>query len=80
MFATLAGLAAALAACFILIHRPAAPAAEEEETVTYEQLAYADLIPHTDPYIYYVEESQASEDGTQEEILDYLMQSPMIEP
>ena len=80
VFATLAGLAAALAACFILIHRPAAPAAEEEETVTYEQLAYADLIPHTDPYIYYVEESQASEDGTQEEILDYLMQSPMIEP
>ena len=80
VLATLAGLAAALAVCFVLIHRPAAPAAGEEEAVTYEQLAYADLIPHTDPYIYYVEESQSSEDGSQEEILDYLMQSPMIEP
>ena len=78
VFATLAGLAAALAACFVLINRPAAPAAEE--TVTYEQIAYADLIPHTEPYIYFVEESETSEDGMQEEILDYLMQSPIIEP
>ena len=48
-FAT--GIAAALAAVLLLVSRPAP--APESEPVSYEQYAYADLIPHTDPYIYF---------------------------
>lgn len=48
-FAT--GIAAALAAVLLLVSRPGP--APESEPVSYEQYAYADLIPHTDPYIYY---------------------------
>ena len=65
--------AAVLAACFILLHRP--NAADGQDFASYEQFAYADLIPHTDPYIYFSEEeSQTASDPEQEEIIDYLMQ------
>ena len=74
MFATLAGLAAALAACFVLLNRPAGPSATDTETITYEQIAFADLIPHTDPYIYYGDQEQEETDPVEEEMLDYLLQ------
>lgn len=44
------------------------------EEISYEQLAYADLIPYTDPYCYYGEEPQAPSDKAEEEMIDYLMQ------
>jgi hypothetical protein len=68
-------LAAVLAACFVLIH-PLGPKADAgEDFYSYEQFAYADLIPHTDPYIYYSEEeSQTASDPEEEEIMDYLLQ------
>lgn len=73
-FAWALSLAAALAACFVLIH-PAGPKPEDgQDSFSYEQFAYADLIPHTDPYIYYEEESQADPDPEEEEMIDYLMQ------
>lgn len=51
MWAFATGIAAALAAVLLLVSRPGP--APEAETVSYEQYAYADLIPHTDPYIYF---------------------------
>ena len=68
-------LAAVLAACFVLIH-PFGPKADAgEDFYSYEQFAYADLIPRTDPYIYYSEEeSQTPSDPEEEEIMDYLLQ------
>lgn len=68
-------LAAVLAACFVLIH-PSGPKADAgEDFYSYEQFAYADLIPHTDPYIYYSEEeSQTASDPEEEEMIDYLLQ------
>ena len=41
---------------------------------SYEQFALADLIPRTDPYIYYAEESAAAADPAEEEMIDYLLQ------
>lgn len=69
-----AGVAAVLAACVVLLHRPG-PAAGGEDAISYEQLAYADLIPHTDPYIYYAESQGESDDPSEEEMLDYLLQN-----
>lgn len=44
------------------------------EVDSYEQYAYADLIPRTEPYIYY--EEPAEPDEATEEMIDYLMQYP----
>ncbi|MBR1575560.1 MAG: hypothetical protein IJ654_03820 [Bacteroidales bacterium] len=45
------------------------------EVPSYEQYAYADLIPYTEPYLYYSEEeAPAAADPAEEEMIDYLMQ------
>jgi hypothetical protein len=48
------------------------------ETPSYEQIAYADLIPRTDPYIYFAEETEQPADPAEEEMLDYLLQNQNI--
>ena len=71
-FAT--GIAAALAAVLLLVSRPGALPDDAADFGSYEQFAYADLIPHTDPYIYYAVESAPETDPAEEEMIDYLMQ------
>ena len=75
-FAT--GIAAALAAVLLLVSRPGALPDDTADFGSYEQFAYADLIPHTDPYIYYEVETTPETDPAEEEMLDYLMQSRII--
>ena len=48
------------------------------EIVTYEQMASSDLIPRTDPYIYYSDETEQAVDPEQEEMIAYLLQSPIF--
>jgi hypothetical protein len=48
------------------------------EIVTYEQMASSDLIPRTDPYIYYPDETEQAVDTEQEEMIAYLLQSPIF--
>ena len=48
------------------------------ETPSYEQMAYADLIPRTDPYIYFAEEAEQPADPAEEEMMDYLLQNQNI--
>jgi hypothetical protein len=70
------GIAAALAVGVFVFRGGAGVVSDPvmPEPLSYEQLAYADLIPHTDPYIYYEEESQTPSDQAQEEMIDYLLQ------
>ena len=75
-FAT--GIAAALAAVLLLVSRPGALPDDTADFGSYEQFAYADLIPHTDPYIYYEVETTPETDPAEEEMLDYLLQSRII--
>ena len=75
-FAT--GIAAALAAVLLLVSRPGALPDDTADFGSYEQFAYADLIPHTDPYIYSEVETAPEPDPAEEEMLDYLMQSRII--
>ena len=75
-FAT--GIAAALAAVLLLVSRPGALPDDTADFGSYEQFAYADLIPHTDPYIYYEVETAPETDPAEEEMLDYLLQSRII--
>ena len=75
VFAFATGIAAVLAACVILFHPSGEPADAMVDYVSYEQLAYSDLIPRTDPYIYYADEAEQPEDTEREEIIDYLLQN-----
>ncbi len=69
-----AGIAAALAVGVFAFRDSGREIPGVTEVPSYEQYAIADLIPRTDPYIYYEEESQAPVDPTEEEMIDYLMQ------
>ena len=69
------GIAAALAVG-VFVFRGGSPAGNPvaAESVYYEQFAYADLIPRTDPYIYFAESEETQADPAEEEMIDYLMQ------
>ena len=69
------GIAAALAVG-VFVFRGGSPAGNPvaAESVSYEQFAYADLIPRTDPYIYFAESEETQADPAEEEMIDYLMQ------
>ena len=69
-----AGIAAALALGVFAFRVSEGEVPGVSEVPTYEQYAIADLIPRTDPYIYYEEESQATADPAEEEMIDYLLQ------
>ncbi len=69
------GLAAALVLGVFLFRGSETPVPSPlMEIDSYEQFAYADLIPRTEPYIYY--EEPAAPDEENEEMIDYLMQYP----
>ena len=71
-----AGVAALLAVGVWVFSRSGAPADPSAlEVLSYEEMAYSDLIPRTDPYIYYADEAEQPEDTEREEIIDYLLQN-----
>lgn len=43
-----------------------------EEIISYEQYASADLIPHTDPYIYFADDIKQTSRLSEEEIAEYI--------
>lgn len=70
-----AGIAAMLAVgLWVFQGSGTTPESVSPEVLSYEQFAIADLIPHTEPYIFYVEDSQTPADPAQEEMIDYLLQ------
>ena len=71
-----AGIAALLAVGVWVFSGSGAPADPSAlEVLSYEEMAYSDLIPRTDPYIYYADEAEQPEDTEREEIIDYLLQN-----
>ena len=73
-----AGVAALLAVGVWVFSRSGAPADPSAlEVLSYEEMAYSDLIPRTDPYIYFADEVEQPEDPEREEIIDYLLQNPL---
>ena len=68
------GLAAALAVG-VLVFRPGKGVRPAPGSISYEQYASADLIPRTDPFIYYADEVPQVSNYTQEELLEYLLES-----
>ena len=78
VFAFATGIAAVLVACVILFHPSGESPDAMTDIVSYEQMAYADLIPRTDPYIYYGDETEQPADPTEEEMMDYLLQNQNI--
>ena len=71
-----AGIAALLAVGVWVFSDTGAPADPSAlEVLSYEEMAYSDLIPRTDPYIYYADEAEQPEDTEREEIIDYLLQN-----
>ena len=70
------GVAALLAVGVWVFSGSGAPADPSAlEVLSYEEMAYSDLIPRTDPYIYYADEAEQPEDTEREEIIDYLLQN-----
>lgn len=70
-----AGIAAMLAVgLWVFQGSGTTPEPVSPEVLSYEQFAIADLIPHTEPYIFYEEDSQTPTDPAQEEMIDYLLQ------
>lgn len=73
-----AGVAALLAVGVWVFNGSGGKAAPSAiEIVTYEQMASSDLIPRTDPYIFYPDETEQTVDPEQEEMIAYLLQSPI---
>ena len=71
-----AGIAALLAVGVWVFSGSGAPADPSAlEVLSYEEMAYSDLIPRTDPYIFYADEAEQPEDTEREEIIDYLLQN-----
>lgn len=72
-FPALAGAAAAaIAAAFILTRTSAQIRDDGFEMISYEQYAIADLIPRTDPYIFFADEAQLPDSYSDEDIAEYI--------
>lgn len=65
-----ASFALVLAIGTLALRRPAS----DMEDSTYEQLLFADMIPHVDPYSFYGDDQEDTELSS-EELLDYLVSS-----
>lgn len=65
-----ASFAVILAVGSLVLHRQS----EDAGDYTYEQLLYADMIPHVDPYSHYGD-CQEEPELTSDELLDYLVSS-----